>query len=152
MTVRCPRCNTDNVEAARFCRHCGLALTLGADGALGAGRVLHPNALCPPHAAKPVGAAADLHYWSEVVGGGAPLLGTESLAVHLFNGGYPLANVALRVCGRGRAGEPVCTMTPVLAEWPRGRTETIEIPSWELSGPLMTLTVELVGADFGAEC
>jgi hypothetical protein len=149
--VRCPRCNSDNVEVARFCGHCGLALALGPAGALGAGRVRHPDGLCPPHAAKPVGAAADLHYWSEVVGGGAPLLGTESLVVHLFNGGYGLANVTLRVCGRGRAGESVCTMLSALADWPRGRTETVEVPSWELSGPLALLSVELVTAEFGAE-
>jgi hypothetical protein len=151
MTETCPRCCTGNPPAAHFCRHCGLALVAGPQGFLGAGRLGHPQPLPAPEGFAPLGGAADLFFqWEAAWGGGVPL-GTEALAIKLFNAGYPLAQVVLRIRGAADGGEMPLDVTREVAEWPRGQVLTLEIASWELPGPACGLSVGLVAAEFGPD-
>jgi hypothetical protein len=151
MPMRCPRCSTANPEVARFCGNCGLGLTLGPGGMLGAGQAPHPEPLPPPHEFLPIQWAANLYYYPEAAGGGPPLLGTEPLELSVFNAGYDLAQVVLRVSGTGEAGQPLFAVTRDLEEWRRGETARLEIPSYELPGPVATVIVEFVQAEFAQE-
>ena len=78
---------------ARFCSQCGLLLTGGDGEPLAPGLVPHPEPLDPPTGFEPCLDAVQLHYRWESAWGGAMLAGTESVAVILFNGGYPLQDV-----------------------------------------------------------
>jgi len=149
MPLECPRCRSWNPELARFCRNCGLALIAGAEGVLGAGRAPHPEPLTPPDGCQEIEAARDLYFRWHAVGGGVPLLGTEPLVVKVFNGGYDLRAVLLRISGTGSAGLVLLAAQREIEDWPRGATVALEIPSYELPDPVQTLTVELVQAEFG---
>jgi hypothetical protein len=149
MPPDCPRCNASNPGVARYCRNCGLTLAVGAAAVLGAGRAPHPEPLPPPAGCEPIGSAANLYFRWEAAGGGPPLLGTETLALTVFNGGNDLAEVTLRVRGRGRAGQDVFETERELEEWPRGRSLRLEIPSYELPDSVCELDVDLVKAGFG---
>ena len=149
MPLDCPRCQTENPEVARFCRHCGLCLEVSPDGVLGAGRAPHPEPLAPPEGFLAIGLAANLHYAWHAVGGGRPLLGTEPLVLVVFNGGYDLAQVVLRVSGTGRGEKVLFAVEREIEEWPRGGQTELEISSYELSDTVQTLSVELVQAGFG---
>jgi hypothetical protein len=92
----------------------------------------------------------DLYYRWESAWGGAMLLGTETLAVKLFNGGYPLEEVSLRICGLGTAGEEMFALDRTLENLPRGREVTIDVPSYELPAPANDLTVSLVSGKYAA--
>jgi hypothetical protein len=149
MAVNCPRCSTVNPDVARFCRNCGLGLAVGPEGVLGAGRAPHLDPLPEPDGFTPIQQAANLYFRWEAAGGGVPLLGTESLALEVFNGGYDLAEVVLRVCGSDRAGEPLCAVEREIEEWPRGQRIGLEIPSYELPDRVHALYVALQSAEFG---
>lgn len=148
MTLRCPRCGMSNPEVASFCRNCGLPLGVEDGVVLGAGHVRHPQPLPPTEPAKPVEGAVDLHYRWQVAGGGTPLLGTEPLEVWVFNGGYSLAEVAVRIRGEDQAGRELFTTEREIERWLRGASVRLEIPSWELPDPVQTLRVELIQAEF----
>lgn len=148
MALDCPRCGTSSPEVARFCRHCGLVLERAAGGVLGAGRVPHPEPLTSPENAEPIAWATNLYFQWEAAGGGAPLIGTETLALDVFNAGYDLRGVVLRVFGIDDAEEEVCEMQRELEEWPRGAHLQLEIASYELPNPVRALKVELVTAEF----
>jgi len=92
--------------------------------------------------------AADLCFTWQAAGGGPPLLGTETLELQLFNGGYDLAEVLLLVQGQDRSGRELLSSQRQIDQWPRGQTIRLEIPSYELAGPVHTLTVKLVKAEF----
>jgi hypothetical protein len=149
MPIQCPRCRRRNPDVARFCRQCGLGLVAGPDGLLRAGRAPVSDQLPPPDGFQPVQQSANLYFRWEATGGGAPLLGTESLALLLFNGGYDLADVNLRVVGTGKTGQTLCTIERTIEEWPRGQQVQLEIPSYELPDRVQTLYVELCSAEFG---
>lgn len=150
MPHTCPRCSHSNPTVARFCGRCGLILALGAGGLLGAGRAPHPQPLPPPEGFEPVTAAVNLHFSWEAAGGGAPLLGTETLQLNVFNAGYDLAEVVLRVRGTDESDRELFAIERELEDWPRGRPVRLEIPSYEVPDPVRALKVELVKAEFGA--
>jgi hypothetical protein len=151
MRTSCPRCGSTNPDVARFCGNCGLGLELGSEGILGAGRAPTANPLARPTGFQPVQHAANLYFRWEAVGGGTPLLGTESLALLLFNGGYDLAEVTLRIVGTGQAGQTLCAIERAVEAWPRGRQVQLEIPSYELPDRVQALYVELLSAEFGSQ-
>ena len=151
MPLNCPRCRTLNPDVARYCRHCGLLMESVAGAMLSAGRTRHPDPLAPTEAAVPVVGAAHLYYRWQPVGGGTPLLGTEPLVLTVFNGGYSLGEVVLRVRGEDRAGQPLFAIHREIETVLRGQSVDVEIPSYELPGPVQALHVELVSAEFGAQ-
>ena len=151
MSMRCPRCSTANPDVARYCGNCGLGLKLGLGGVLGAGGAPHPEPLTPPEGFLPIQGAANLYYCMEAAGGGRPLLGTEALEFSVFNGGYGLALVALRVCGEDHSGQPLFVVTREIDEWRRGQMMRLEVPSYELPGPVAAVRVEFVEAEFAKE-
>jgi hypothetical protein len=151
MPMTCPRCSRRNPDVARFCRHCGLGLVAGLEGLLGAGRAPMADPLPAPAGFQPVQQAANLYLRWEAIGGGAPLLGTESLALLLFNGGYDLAEVDLRVVGTGKAGQTLCAIERTIEDWARGQQVQLEIPSYELPDRVQALYVELRNAEFGKQ-
>ena len=151
MPLSCPRCRTLNPDVAHYCRQCGLRLEVAGGAVAGAGRIRHPNPLVSAAATTAVAGEAHLHFGWQPVGGGAPLLSTEALELTVFNGGYDLANVVLRVRGDGDAGQPLFAITRDIEMLARGQAASLEIPSYELPGPLHTLHVELVSAEFGAQ-
>jgi hypothetical protein len=151
MPVNCPRCSRRNPDVARYCRHCGLGLEMGPDGILGAGRAPIKDPLPGPDGFEPVQNAANLYFRWEAIGGGPPLLGTESLALLLFNGGCDLADVNLRVIGTGKTRRTLCTIERTVEEWRRGEQVQIEIPSYELPDCVQALYVELRSAEFGRQ-
>ena len=151
MEHACPRCKTANPEVARFCRHCGLTLLMGPDGPLGAGAVRHPDPLPVPEGFEPLEGAPNLSSHCEAAWGGEVLSETEPLALCLFNGGYGLADVVLRIRGADESGHEVYSGEKEIELWPRGERVTVEIPSWELSVPAHAFTVTLASAQFGAD-
>lgn len=148
MSVNCIRCGTSNPDVACFCRNCGQALEGVDEGGVIPGHAPHRNPLPPPEGFTPIDCATDLHYRWEAASGGAPLLGTETLAVAVFNGGYDLAQVGLAVRGLDEAGEALFTVEHDIEDWPRGRIVQFEIPSYELPDPIHSVNVELVRAEF----
>lgn len=117
-------------------------------GALVAGRIRHPEPLPTPEKFEPCDDAADLSFRCESAWGGQRLLGTEGVSVVLFNGGYPLMDVALKVSGEDKTGREVCLVDYALKDLPRGRELTIEVPSYEFPEPVHTLRLSLVSAEF----
>jgi len=151
MPLNCPRCRTLNPDVAHYCRHCGLLLEDAVGVVRSAGRTRHPAPLTPTEAAAPVGGAAHLYYRWQPVGGGTPLLDTEPLVLTVFNGGYSLASVVLRVRGEDQAGRPLFAIHREIEALVRGQSVDLEVPSYELPGPVQALHVELVSAEFGAQ-
>jgi hypothetical protein len=151
MTCKCPRCHAGNRPEARFCAHCGLSLAAGLDGTLTAGRIRHPDPLAAPEGFAPCDHAANLYYRWESAWGGRTFLGTESIAVTLFNGGYPLQHAVFAVQGRDESGRQLFASDHTADELPRGQEVRIEVPSYELPAAPRELTVSLVAAEFGPE-
>jgi hypothetical protein len=151
MTHACPRCFAANPDVARYCRQCGLLLVAGTSGFLGAGQVAHPAPLEAPVGYERFENARDLFYHWEAAWGGQVLLGTETLGVTLFNAGYPLAEVVLRLEGENDAGGKVFEVRRELASWPRGEPIKLEIASWELPDRARRLRLTLVSAQFGPD-
>lgn len=151
MSLDCPRCRHPSPSTANFCGHCGLRLIRDGAGVRGAGKVQHPEPLQPAVAAWTIDDAEHLHFRWQAVGGGKPLLGTEPLEVDVFNGGYDLVNVVLRIEGHDAAGKTLFGIEREIEQWLRGQSLTLQIPSWELPDPVSTLGVRLVWAEFGAE-
>jgi hypothetical protein len=140
-----------NRPVARFCANCGLALGTGLDGPSEAGRIRHPEPLAPPEGFELCQQAAELYYHLEAAWGGERLLGTESVAVLLFNAGYPLQEVVLGVRGVDDSGKELFSVEHAVQDLPRGEQVKIEVPSYELPAPMRVLSVSLVSAEFGPE-
>lgn len=151
MATNCPRCGISNPDVARFCRRCGLVLKMGARGPLGAGRAPHRDPLPPPEGFEPIGSAKNLHFRWQVVGGGTPLLGTEPLELSVFNGGYGLKEVVLRVIGLDESGSALCQLEREISQWQRGATVTLEIASYDLPDRVRGIGVELIKTEFAEE-
>jgi len=149
MNAKCPRCNADNREIARFCAHCGLSLANGADGSHSPGRVAHPRPAAVSPDYLPCERAPDLFFRTESSLGGETLLRTEGVNVMVFNRGYALREVELRIKGVGDGGNELFDVEKTLEEFPRDRDVVLEIPSYELSAPLRRLTVTLLSAEYG---
>jgi hypothetical protein len=151
MAMQCPRCSRSNPDVARFCRHCGLVLKLGARGPLGPGHVPHPEPAAVPSGFEPIAGSENLYFHWTALGGGRPLLGTEPLALQVINVGYGLREVVLRVTGSDENGRALCTLEREIAEWLFGVEVDLEIASYELPDRVRALQVELVQAEFAAE-
>ncbi len=149
MSTNCPRCGELSPSRARYCRRCGLVLEVGPDGVRGAGRVTHPEPLPAPEGYVAIDGATGLWALWQPVGGGRRLIGTEPLEVLAFNGGYDLADVALRIDGHDETGSAIISIVRELAQWARGQTVRMEVASWELPGPVDRLSVRLDRAAFG---
>jgi hypothetical protein len=145
MTRKCPRCSTRNHDAAMFCARCGLALDAEESATADGKRALcHPDPIRAPAGFRPVEGGPDLYCRWEAAWGGAMLLGTETIAVFLFNGGYSLEDVVLEIRGLDPQRRKVFTKEYTLAALPRGSQATVEIPSYEVSAPASDLAVALV--------
>ncbi len=147
----CPRCGDPNRPVARFCSQCGLALDTAMGEGLAPGRVRHPRPAAPPPGFLPCDDAAQLYYRWAPSGGGAPLSGTESIDVTIFNAGYPLAEVMLHLCGDGPDGTRAFAVERRLAALPQGEPAPLEVPSYEIAAPLRVLRVALRSAKFAPE-
>ena len=112
------------------------------------GRAPHRNPLPAPAGFERMANATDLYYRWEAASGGAPLLGTETLAIKVFNGGYDLTQVRLAVRGEDDAARELVTVELESEHWPRGSEMQFEVPSYELPEPVHRVAVELVRADF----
>lgn len=73
------------------------------------------------------------------------LLGTETIAVVLFNCGHGLENVTLSIRGLDSSGREVFAKEQEVKALPRGGQATIEVPSYELEAPACEIAVRLVG-------
>lgn len=149
MSKTCPRCRSTLLASARFCAQCGLRLSEDAGGLVGARALEHPHPLAPPAGFQPCPGAADLFYAWSPEWGGHMLLGTEPLNVLLFNAGYALADVAVRITGIDELGNGVMSKEHEVESLARGATATIEIPSYDLPDRIRKIEVELVRAAFG---
>jgi len=73
------------------------------------------------------------------------LLGTETIAILLFNGGHRIENVSLTIRGLDSSGREVFAKKQELEALPRGEVVTVEVPSYELAAPACDIAVRLVG-------
>ncbi len=151
-SMKCPQCHTRNQAEARFCGRCGRPLADGDEGPGASaeqhssdrsGPARHPDPLAVPAGFEACGGLPDLFYRWEAAWGGSMLIGTETLAVIVFNAGYPLEQVVLKIAGQDDEGREVFAVDHELAELPRGKEVTIEVPSYELSAPAAGITVSL---------
>lgn len=147
MNRACPRCGHAIRAAARFCGGCGLALVYLGEQVESAVRLPHPAPLAAPGGFQPCEGAPNLRVAVRHAWGGEALLDTEPCAVHVFNAGYDLRDVKLRIAGVDAAGREAFVVEREVASLPRGREEVLELASWELS-PAERLTVRLVDASF----
>lgn len=146
----CPRCRQISRPDARYCYSCGLSLSPGIDGTFSAGKIRHPHALQPAGQMTPVEAAVDLYYRWESALNGRPLIGTEGARVQLFNAGYGLQDGLFVITAHGESGE-LCAVERSVTLLPHGATVSLELPSYELSEPLQSLTLRLLRAEFAPE-
>ncbi|MDX2200777.1 MAG: hypothetical protein SF069_17605 [Phycisphaerae bacterium] len=107
-----------------------------------------PGALPAPAGYCAVRDASDLHYSWLGAWGAQRLIGTEPITLRVFNAGYALENVRLRVCGTSAGGSAVYEREFEIASLENGATWTTEIPSYEIAEPLIELVVGLVDATF----
>ena len=149
MQTECPRCHAPNRDIARFCARCGLSLEMGVNGTQQAGRIRHPRPAAAPAGYLPCHDAVNLYYRSESSLGGAVLINTEGVNVVVFNGGYPLRELVLKVRGEGKDGKELFTVEHTVEDLPQAKEVSLEIPSYELPAPMQSLQVSLVSAEFG---
>lgn len=142
----CGECGADNVPVAHFCSQCGYPLDASPRTV---GRVSHPSPAVVPEGYRKCGLAADLYYRVGSVWGGSRLLGTENLGISIFNAGYGLADVELRVEGLSRHGDPVFDFRQKLSTLPRRAEVSFEVPSYEITEPPAEVRVDLASAAYG---
>lgn len=148
-----------NQPVARFCGRCGQSLVDGveAGGETGKPRPAdppaatgHPTPLSPPEGFAACENFRHLYYCWEAAWGGSMLSGTETIAVILFNGGFPLQEVTLMIHGEGPGGREVFAVQREVNELPRGKEVTIEVPSYELPAPASDIKVTLVSGKYAS--
>lgn len=76
------------------------------------------------------------------------MIGTEPLAVEIFNRGYDLAAILLRLRVCDQSGVLILEVDRSIDVLRRGMTTTIEVHSYELSRPVGRIDVSLLSADF----
>jgi hypothetical protein len=120
---------------------------------LAAGRVLHPHPAPTPDGFLPCTEAEHLYYRWGPPSGQSFLLGTEPIAVSLFNAAYPLEEVQVVIRGKDDQGWVRFSVTQTVETMPVAEIVKLEIPSYELSDettkPVQELEVTLVSAAFG---
>lgn len=145
MDRTCPDCGARNLAVAQFCARCGSAIAVGPATV---GRAPHPSPAPVPEGYRRCGQATDLYYRVGSAWGGERLLGTENIGIYLFNAGYPLQEVRLRVDGLDAGGKAVFSVEPAVERLPPGEVVWIEIPSYEIAEPAEELRVTLVSAEY----
>lgn len=98
----------------------------------------------------PCGRAADLYYRLESAWGGK-VLGSETLAIVLFNGGHALSSAVLEIKGIGGADGRAFTAPQGVGLVPRGESIRVEVPSYDLPDDPRDLSVSLSSADMDDE-
>lgn len=145
METTCSQCGATGTAVARFCGHCGRPLE--TDPAT-VGRVRHPRPAAPPAGYQRCEGAEDIYFRTESAWGGERLLGTEGLALVLWNAGYALADVSFEIEGINPSGDTVFRVQHALGTLPRGTETTVEIPSYEIARPAESLRVTLESAAY----
>lgn len=92
--------------------------------------------------------AADLYFRTESAFGGRTLIGTETLGIVLFNGGFDLRNTVVRIAGQSACGTEVLDVEKCVEALPRGLETRIEVPSYEIHEPIANVRVTLVSAEY----
>ena len=147
----CPRCRSSNRDEARFCAGCGLSLDFVPGEARRAGRIRQPHPKTAPDGFERCEDAEDLSFrWKSAWGSGT-FLGSEPIAITLFNGGNALESVELRVLGGDGDGNTVFDVDMQVDALPTGKEVYIEVPSYEYSTLAKAIKVTLVSAEFGSE-
>jgi hypothetical protein len=91
-------------------------------------------------------------YWrSESSLGGEALIATEGVSVSVFNAGYALRDVTMRLSGAGDQNRELFDIERSISELYHGGAAVVEIPSYEVPAPLRHLKVSLESAEFGQE-
>ena len=78
------------------------------------------------------------------------LSGTETIAIVLFNAGYPLEDVVVKIRGLDTNQHEVFAVQREIGVLPRGRTQTVEVPSYELPAPACAIAVTVVSGRYGS--
>ncbi len=143
----CPACGRRNRGTARYCANCGATLVLSGVPNGTPGRTVHPKPLPPPAGFVPCLDAGNLYVrWQH--GNEPPALGVEAVTVDVFNGGYDLRSVILRLVGLDDSGKSLCSVEQSIADLPRSATVRVEVPSYEVSSELKRLIVSLALAEW----
>lgn len=142
----CPACGRRNRSAARFCATCGVTLAMVGTPSGTPGRTPHPQPLPPLSEFVPCLDACDLYVkWRQ---GEGSALGVEPVTVDVFNAGYELRSVALRLVGVDSEGRMLPGVEQMISDLPRGATVRIEIPTYEVSVEISRLIVSLALAEW----
>lgn len=148
MALKCPRCRVENVDVAQYCGRCGLSLQTDGGGPPGPGRVRHPQPLPPPAGAQRCRFACDLYFTYCSSWGGPLVLGCETISLRLFNAGYDLTDVTVRIDALRADGREVISTTRDIGLLPRGGSAQLEVPSYDLSDPVHEVNVYLTAAHY----
>jgi hypothetical protein len=104
-----------------------------------------------PAGYDPVRSATDLYFRWESAWGGPAILGTEGLAVRVFNTGYALQDVMIRLHGTDARGSTLFTREERVPTLLQGAEAVLEVPSYELAVPAHQVAVSLLSAEFGPD-
>ncbi|MBI5763551.1 MAG: zinc ribbon domain-containing protein [Planctomycetes bacterium] len=141
----CSGCGRLNRGTARYCATCGTALALIGLPQGRPGRTPHPHPLPSPAGFEACLDACDLHVqWRQ---GEGSALGVEPVTVDVFNAGYDLRSVSLRMVGVDSTGRMLRGVEQTIVELPRGATLRIEVPTYEVSEEISRLIVSLASAE-----
>ncbi len=106
----------------------------------------HPQPLPPLSDFEPCLDSCDLYVqWRQ---GEGSALGVEPVTVDVFNAGYDLRSVALRLVGVDSAGRMLSGVEQTISDLPRGVTVRIEVPTYEISMEISRLIVSLALAEW----
>ena len=141
----CGECGAGNLPVAHFCSQCGQPLDASPQTV---GRVAHPSPAAVPPGFEKCERAADLYFRVGSAWGGSLLLGTENLGVSIFNGGYSLKHVELRVEGLDSSQRRVFEFRQKLTDLRRRAELSFEVPSYEISESPASVRVHLVSAEY----
>ena len=76
------------------------------------------------------------------------MIGTEPLGIQIFNRGYDLAAIQLRLWVCDRSDVCILESDRTIDVLRRGMTPTVEVHSYELERPVGRVDVSLISADF----
>lgn len=143
----CPRCRSRVQALAHFCGSCGLVLPSPGESGV-PGQIADPRAAQVPAGFAKCADAADLYFKWESAWGDSPMLGTEPLAIQVFNRGYGLAEVELMIRVFDRSDVIMVETQRSIGVLKRGKVTTVELHSFELERPVGRVEVGLVSAEF----